>query len=267
MRLERRPIGALCALSEAEQAFNIEDVALLSSIADHVATAVENDRLRRQAEQAAVLEERERLARDLHDSVTQSLYSLALLAEAGRELTRSGALDQAAHYQLRVSEIAQHALKEMRLMVHELRPPVLEQEGLVGALRQRLEAVEGRSGVKIRLLADELVDLPAAVEEGLYRIALEALNNALKHASADSVNVYVRTQNGIIELEVADNGTGFDPEAMDDTGGIGLSSMRERAEGLGASLAIRSTPGKGTQVLVHITEAGTNGEHPNPDRR
>ena len=254
MRVERRAIGVLGALSEMEQEFNIEDVALLASIADHIATAVENDQLRRQAERTAVLEERERLARDLHDSVTQSLYSLTLLTEASRELIRSGALEQAARYQLRVSEIAQDALKEMRLLVHELRPPLLEQEGLVGALRQRLEAVEGRAGVKTRLLVDELANLPAAVEEGLYRIALEALNNALKHAAASSVNVHVRTQDGGIELEVTDDGIGFDPDVMDDRGGMGLSSMRERAEKLGATLTIQSAPGKGTQVLIRIAE-------------
>jgi signal transduction histidine kinase len=267
MRIERHTIGVLSALSEVEQEFNIEDVALLASIADHVATAVENDRLRQQAERMAVLEERERLARELHDSVTQSLYSLTLLAEASRELTRTGALEQAAQYQLRASEIAQHALKEMRLMVHELRPPLLEQEGLVGALRQRLEAVEGRAGVRIRLLADELVSLPAPVEEGLYRIALEALNNALKHAAATSVKVYVRSQDSGIELEIVDDGNGFDPDALDDSGGIGLSSMRERAEKLGATLAIQSTPGKGTQVLVRIAEVWSDGEHPNSGRR
>jgi PAS domain S-box-containing protein len=254
MRIEGRTIGVLGALSEVEQEFNIEDVALLASIADHLATAVENDRLRQRAERAAVLEERERLARELHDSVTQSLYSLTLLAEAGREQTQAGALEQAARYQLRVSEIAQHALKEMRLLVHELRPPLLEKEGLVGALRQRLEAVEGRAGVKTRLLVDELANLPAAVEEGLYRIALEALNNALKHAAASSVNVCVRTQDGRIELEVTDDGIGFDPDVMDDRGGMGLSSMRERAEKLGAALTIQSAPGKGTQVLIRIAE-------------
>ena len=152
-------------------------------------------------------------------------------------------------------------------MVHELRPPVLEQEGLVGALRQRLEAVEGRAGVKTRLLADDLADLPASVEEELYRIALEALNNALKHAAANSVNIYVRTQGKGIELEIADNGTGFDPTAMSASSGIGLSSMRERAEKLGATLTIQSTPGEGTQVLVRIAEVRTDGEHPNSGRR
>jgi signal transduction histidine kinase len=213
------------------------------------------------------MEERERLARELHDSVTQSLYSLTLFAEAGCELIRMGELQGAEQHTRRVSEIAQHALKEMRLLVYELRPPVLEQEGLVGALRQRLEAVERRAGVKTRLLADELTDLPAAVEDGLYRIALEALNNALKHAAADSVNVYIRTRGGGIELEVADNGTGFDSDAMGGTGGIGLNSMQERAEKLGATLTIGSTPGKGTQVLIRIAEAGTDGEHSDSNRR
>jgi signal transduction histidine kinase len=259
MRIGRQVIGVLGAFSEVAHRFNAEDIALLASLADHVATAVESSRLREQAERAVVMEERERLARELHDSVTQSLYSLTLLAEAGSESVRTGALQDAEQHTRRVSEIAQDALKEMRLLVHELRPPILEQEGLAGALRKRLEAVEGRAGVKTRLLADDLAELPASVEEELYRIALEALNNALKHAAASSVNVYVRTQDGAIELEVADNGTGFEPDGVSDAGGVGLSSMRERAEKLGATLTIQSTPGKGTSVLVRISEVQTDG--------
>jgi signal transduction histidine kinase/DNA-binding response OmpR family regulator len=252
MRARRRTIGVLNVFGERGQEFNVEDVALLASIADHVAVAVENDRLRQRAERVAVIEERERLARDLHDSVTQSLYSLTLFAEAGRELAVAGELEGARHHLARVGEIAQHALKEMRLMIYELRPLALEREGLVGALHHRLEAVEGRVGVEARLLVEELIDLPAHVEEGLYRIAQEALNNALKHAAAVSVVVHLRTRGGQIELEVVDDGVGFDLERTNAGGGMGLIGMRERAQKLGGTFSVLSAPGKGTRVKVRV---------------
>jgi signal transduction histidine kinase len=224
----------------------------LASVADQVGVAVENARLRQQAERAAVIEERERLARELHDSVTQSLYSLTLFAEAGKGLVEAGDLEVAKHNLGRMGETAQQALREMRLLVHELRPLDLEREGLIGALHQRLSAVEGRVNIKARLVAEELVELPAPVEEGLYRIAQEALNNALKHAVATSVTVYLRVKGERVELEVVDDGKGFNPQAVSNSGGMGLVSMQERAEKLGGSLTILSAPEEGTKVKVTV---------------
>lgn len=129
---------------------------------------------------------------------------------------------------------------------------VLEQEGLVRALQQRLDAVEGRAAVEARLLVEEEGRLTAPVEEALYLIALEALNNALKHAAATSVTVRIRAAGERAELEVSDNGRGFDPQAVRDTGGMGLVTMRERAEGLGGALTILSAPGEGTRVKVSV---------------
>jgi signal transduction histidine kinase len=216
---------------------------------------VESARLRQLAEQAAVLEERQRLARDLHDSVTQSLYSLTLLTEGGRRLAESGNLENVQDYFVDLGEIAFQSLKEIRLLVHELRPPVLEQEGLVGALQQRLDAVEGRSGVNARLLVQGKIELAEWVEKELYSIALEALNNALKHAAATALTVRIRAQQGDIEVEIEDNGCGFEISDVVDMGGIGLSTMKERAERLGGTMTIRSTPGKGTTIRVRVTEA------------
>lgn len=252
MRARGRTLGILSVLGQEKQQFNIEEVALLISIADQVGVAVENARLRQRAERAAVIEERERLARELHDSVTQSLYSLTLFAEAGSEFVKSGNPDAIAHNFTRMGETAQQALKEMRLLVHQLRPLDLEQEGLAGALHRRLSAVEARVNVKGRLVAEELVDLPATVEEGLYRIAQEALNNALKHANATSVTVYLRVKEDMVELEVVDDGLGFNPDAAIDSGGIGMDSMRERARQLGATLTVASQPGHGTRVMVQV---------------
>jgi signal transduction histidine kinase len=128
----------------------------------------------------------------------------------------------------------------------------LAQEGLVGALQQRLEAVEKRAGVQTQLEADTGLDLPGPLEEALYHIAQEALNNALKHAEATGVTVRIKTSNDRVELEVADNGKGFDPQATDHKGGLGLTNMRERAEKLGGTFTLQSAPGKGTIMKASL---------------
>ena len=241
--LHRRLQNALDVYCGSDASRDLADQSLVAGAALY---------MRQQVEQAAVMEERGRLARDLHDSVTQSLYSLTLLAEGWQRLARAGKLERIEDSLTELGEIAQQALKEMRLLVYELRPPALEKEGLLGALHQRLGAVEKRAGMEARLIAEEVVELPAPVEEGLYRIAQEALNNTLKHATATSVMVHIRANDEWIELEVADNGQGFDPAAIVDQGGIGLTSMRERAERLGGVLTISSTVGEGTQLSVKL---------------
>ncbi len=247
-----RLLGVLSVFGESVQKFSAEDIALLAVIADHIGVALETARLRQRAEQAAVMEERQRLARELHDSVTQALYSLTLFAEAGQDSIRGADLPQAKHYLGRLSETAQQALKEMRLLIYELRPLTLQQEGLVGALRQRLETVERRAGVETQLVVDAPLDLPADVEQSLYRIAQEALNNALKHSAATQVAIHIGLEGRALQLEVIDNGQGFDLEAFKDRTGIGLASMRERAESLGGQLLIDSNPGQGTCIGVLI---------------
>lgn len=252
MRAKGKVLGVFSVFGEDGHQFRVEEMTLLASIADQVGVAVEHARLYQQAEQLAVMEERERLARDLHDSVTQSLYSLTLFAEAGRRLVRAGDLERAEGYLTRLGETAQDALKEMRLLVYELRPPTLEREGLVGAIQHRLGAVERQAGVKAHLLVDDMIELPACVEEGLYRIAQEALNNALKHAAATSVTVRIRVVDEHVELEVVDNGMGFDPDTAGNGGGMGLVNMRERVEKLGGVLRTVSVPGEGTKVNVSV---------------
>jgi signal transduction histidine kinase len=252
MRTGGRILGVLSVFGQAEQQFNVEEVALLASIGDQVGVVIENARLRQRAERAAVMEERGRLARELHDSVTQSLYSLTLLAGGGQRLARAGKLENVEKYLADLGEIAQQALKEMRLLVYQLRPTVLEQEGLVGALQQRLEAVEGRSSISTRLLIDEPLDLPAPVEEGLYRIAQEALNNTLKHSLANLVSIRIEVTKGWVILEVNDDGKGFDDQTIGNNGGLGLVSMKERAEALGGSLTVLSKPGQGVTVKARV---------------
>jgi len=250
-----RVLGVLSIFGEAIQKFSAEDIALLAAIASHVGVAVESAQLRQRAEQAAVTEERHRLARDLHDPPTQSLFSLTLFAEAGQDSACAADLTQVQHYMGRMAETAQQALRGMRLLIYELHPPALAQEGLVGALRQRLEAVERRAGVETQLLVETPLELPARVEAGLYAIAQEALNNLLKHSAATRVTVRLGADDAGLNMKVMDDGQGFELGAVGDRGGMGLASMQERARNLGGSLQISSEPGQGTSIEVAVPSA------------
>lgn len=242
--------GVLNVLRTARIAFSREETALLAAIGAQLGGAVENARLYQQAEQLAVVEERQRLARELHDSVTQTLYSANLLTESGR---RAAVAEQATNTAImleRVGSLVQDALKEMRLLVYELRPPQLEQQGLVTALQQRLDAVESRTGIKTRLEISGQPQLAPSQEEALYRIALEALNNALKHAAATEVKVVLEGDGNRVRLAVTDNGRGIDGAAREASGGMGMITMRERAAHLGATFSVESQLGQGTSVEV-----------------
>ncbi|MDY7079041.1 MAG: GAF domain-containing sensor histidine kinase, partial [Chloroflexota bacterium] len=250
VQVRGQAMGVLGVTGEMGKRFTMEEVSLMAAIADHAGVVMENTQLRQKTEETAITRERRRLARELHDSVTQSAYSMTLLADAGRELTKAGRLEQAEEYLTRLGEIAQQMLKDMRLLVYELRPLALTQVGLLGALRQRLEIVERRANVDARIVADELLVLPIPVEQALYRIAQEALNNILKHSKATAVTVYIHAKEGWVELEVVDDGLGFDPDATHDKRGIGLIAMSERVEQLGGTLQVISAPGEGTRVKV-----------------
>jgi len=260
LKIGGRLVGVI-ALADANptRQYSPADLHLLNLFAQQAAIAIENARLYDQAQQAAVVEERGRLARELHDSVTQSLYSLTLLSEAGQRLAEAGEVERVQGYLTRIGDIGQQALNEMRLLVYELRPLALESVGLVGALRQRLDAVEQRVGIETRLVIGGeagTIQLPTNLEEELFRIGQEALNNALKHAPPTSVEVLIHVVGDgtgqRVELEVRDNGQGFDLDAVRDKGGMGLVSMRERAEKIGGRLTIRAAPGEGTQVRVVV---------------
>lgn len=253
LHLGNRVIGTLDVQSAEINAFTEQDLLVIQSLGDQIAVAIENAKLYDRSQELAVLEERNRLARELHDSVIQSMYSVVLLTEGWRRsIRRSGNKVQVDEYLARISEINQQGLKEMRLLIHELRPPALEEDGLLGALHQRLDAVEKRAGISARLLADEIIELPYAIEEGLYRIAQEALNNALRHACAKNVIVRISTKNGNIVLEVEDDGRGFDVDSVDCVGGMGLINMRHRADELGGSVEIHSESDRGTVVKVAV---------------
>jgi signal transduction histidine kinase len=253
--------GVLVLAHRQPEHFDRRTMALAQAFANQVAVALVNAELYEKAGEVATLEERTRLARDLHDSATQSLYSATLFSEAGKELAAAGDLESAQHYLGRVGEVVHQALKDMRLLVFELRPQVLEKEGLVGALQRRLDAVEKRAGMEARLISDELPPLPDEVTYGLYRIAQEALNNILKHAEAEAVTVTIRSDGEHVSLEVADDGQGFDLDEAREGGGMGLVSMGERAAQLGGELTIDSTMGQGTKVKVSLRTRASSQEH------
>jgi PAS domain S-box-containing protein len=252
MRAGGRVVGVVSVRDAADREFNAADVALLSSVADHLGVAVESDRLRQEAEQAVRSRERERLARELHDSVTQSLYSMVLFAGAARELVGTGETEGVQQHLLDLEDAAMQALREMRLMLYELRPPILEKVGLAAALQQRLDAVERRAALQARLLLVGEIKVAPAIEQELYGIALEALNNALRHSDATWVSVQISTAEGRLEMEVVDNGKGFEPVALAEKGGLGLLNMRQRAEKMGGTLTVVSAPGEGTTVRVSV---------------
>ena len=205
-------------------------------------------------EEAAVMEERSRLARELHDSVSQSLYSLTLFAETGRQLVEKGDMENLRICFAEIVSSSQVILKEMRLLMFDLRPAALEEEGLLGALRKRLDSVEQRSGVKSELIVTGEERLSAVMEEGLYRIAQEALNNSLKYSSAQKVTIRINFTGEMIEMEVSDDGVGFDVSAIMEKGGIGLTNMRERAAKLGGTLEVISSPDKGTRIWFKVKQ-------------
>ena len=207
----------------------------------------------------AAQEERQRLARDLHEAVTQSLYSASLMAEAARRHSSTADLSTTSEYIARLSELSQQALRQLRLLVYELRPTVLEQEGLAGALRHRLEAVEQRAGIQARLMDECDAIIPAAVQNELFLIAQEALNNSLKHAAASAVTVIVGAAPDSVWLEVRDNGRGFDLDS-EAAHGLGLNSLRERMARLGGLLAVESVPGGGAIVRAQLA-LDANGRH------
>lgn len=252
LRVGDRIIGTLDVHSSKINAFTKEDTLVIQSLGDQIAVAIENARLYDQSKDIAVLEERNRLARELHDSVTQSLYSLVLFTEGWKRMIKNDGVDNFEEYLSRTGEIAEQSLKEMRLLILELRPPALEQEGLVGALQKRLDAVEQRVGISARVVMEDFIEFPAPVEEELYRIAQEALNNSLKHARATKVTVHIFTEDDTVFLEVNDDGVGFDPRSAKAQGGMGLLNMNERANRAGGSLSIHSETGKGTNIQVAI---------------
>lgn len=252
LRIKGRSLGALNVFGATILHYSIEDITLFMTIADQISGLVERARLLEQVELAAVIQERQRLARELHDSVTQLLYSQVLFSGASLKELRRGSLKLVEQHLERIEQAAQQALKEMRLLVYELRPPDELGEDLAGTLERRLDSVEKRTGISARLMVRNAIRLDPVASMTLYRIAEEALNNTLKHAQASAVLVTLSADTDWITLEIQDDGRGFDLQESQRSGGMGLANMRERASELGGSLEVISAPGAGTRVIARV---------------
>jgi signal transduction histidine kinase len=229
------------------------ELQLISTFADHAAVAMHNALLYEQAQQAAALEERHRLARDLHDSVTQSLFSMSLLAQVLPALWEMQP-EEAKRSLDELRRLSKEALAEMRALLFQLRPVALEEEGLVEALRRHIESLQRRDGPALVFTATgEAERLPLALEEALFRVASEAISNALKHAHAKHITVALDIHDGTATLTVRDDGRGFDLAGhRPQPGHLGLPGMRERVERTGGTLHIASAPGTGTTITVRV---------------
>jgi PAS domain S-box-containing protein len=212
--------------------------------------------LQEQAAELAASRERAHLAQELHDSVTQALFSMTITVGAARMLLEQNKPGVEAKLD-ELSSLAHEALVEMRSLIFELRPANLAEEGLVAALRKHVGSVEGRTGLMIRLeVSPDLPRLPLPIEEALYRIAQEAIHNVVKHAHARQVSITIANLSTVVRMEIGDDGLGFDPRTRSD--GLGLPGMAARAERLGGSVSLRSTTGRGTVVVVVLPAASTH---------
>jgi len=268
---ENRVVGLFWAYLPAGLTGPTEaELAFYTALADQAAVAVANARLAAQAGQAAALLERTRLARELHDSVSQALFSMTMHARAAQLAMAKAGVDETGPLGRSIAELAEltrGALAEMRALIFELRPGALAEEGLVAALRKQAAALTAREETVITVQGpEERLELGAGAEEHLYRIASEALHNVVKHARADSAAVSVTGSEAVVRLTVRDDGAGFDPDAGH-PGHLGLSTMAERAETIGAELAVSSAPGKGTTVAVSLPHDRQDRGKAGPDAR
>jgi signal transduction histidine kinase len=246
-------IGAFYLTEKVEASdFTKADQKLIELLAAHAAIAITNARLYEQSRELSILSERNRLALELHDAVSQKLFSLVLTAEAAATLVGRDA--GAAGEQLaRLKILAQEALDELRGLIFELRPPDLERDGLCGVLRKHVEVLRQRQSGEITVELQDGIGGDPERDAEILRIAQEALHNALRHAGAEHVIVRLRADNEELVLEVDDDGVGFDPSAPKlRSKRLGLTSMEERARRLGGRLEIDSTPGAGTSVRLAV---------------
>jgi PAS domain S-box-containing protein len=251
--------GGLVLYYAEPRAFTGDEVELAKVFGDQVALAIENARLRERVQQAAVDAERSRLARDLHDSVTQALFSASLVAEVLPQVWQRDP-EEALHGVDELRFLTRGALSEMRTMLLELRPTAVVETKLEDLLRQLTQAITGRTQLAVSLDLEPVPELPPEAHVTFYRVAQEALHNAVKHAAASEVLVSLRASppispqppsdwRGQVILQVSDDGRGFDPSHIGPDQ-LGLVIMRERAEAVGAVLAIEGQTGQGTQVTL-----------------
>lgn len=258
LAVKGRIIGGVGVAHAKRNYFTHHHADLALSVANQAAITMANTALNRQAQELAVLEERQRLARNLHDAINQSLFSAGLIAEV---LPRLWERDQAeARRSLAdLRKLTRGAMAEMRALLAELRPSTLTDAELGELLGLLANAFTGRTNVPAKVMVIGQGVLPADVQVAVYRICQEALNNIGKHAAASKVEIHLKHEETALEVIVRDNGQGFDPEQTT-SGHYGLSMMRERAEGISAQLSIMSRPGHGTELIIRWSQPPLKGE-------
>jgi signal transduction histidine kinase len=248
LAVKGRMIGEVGLAHEERNFFTSHHADLALSVANQAAITIVNTELNRQAQELAVLEERQKLARNLHDAINQSLFSAGLIAEV---LPRLWERDQAeARRSLEdLRKLTRGAMAEMRALLAELRPSTLIDAELGDLLGLLANAFTGRTNVPAKVTVIGQGTLPADVQVAIYRVCQEALNNIARHAAASTVEIHLAHNEKAVEVILRDNGKGFDPDQIT-SGHYGLSMMRERAEGIGAHLSITSRPGHGTELTI-----------------
>jgi signal transduction histidine kinase len=250
LMLQDRPVGVLSMSHEEPDYFTGDHIRIARAVADQAAIAIENARLYQQAQQFAAVEERQRLARELHDSVSQALYGIALGARTARTLMERDPA-KAIEPMDYVLQLAEAGLTEMRALIFELRPESLETEGLVAAIEKQVASTRARYGLEVDAELCEEPSVPIELKEAVFRVVQESLHNIVKHAHASHVHVALACTETDLTLDVRDDGVGFDPDGSF-PGHMGLKSMRERTIKFGGKTTISSAPGKGSHVRVHI---------------
>jgi PAS domain S-box-containing protein len=247
-------IGVLNAHAGQEDFFTPAMAELMQAFANQIAIVFENNRLYKQARALAAAGERNRLARELHDSVTQSLYSVRLYAEAVRSALTAGKIPAADKNLDQLISIAREGMSDLRLLIFDLKPPVLEELGLLGAIQKRLEMVETRAGIQAEFIVEGEPELPQDFEIQLYWAVYEALSNVLKHAKAKHVFLNFSFSAGRSIVIIQDDGVGFDLEKLNLSQSSGLKNIIDRVEDLGGSIKIDSKPGEGTSIRIVLVD-------------
>ncbi len=254
IRVKGEIIGWISIFRDSEPSLTQSEVSFLSGIAKQMGIAVEIESLRFQVETRAIINERQRLARDLHDSVMQSLYSLSLMCKGWRRLLQREETCDIETWLNMLDETIGQILLEMRLLLYEVFPFSFQEMGLVKAISQRLSFVEQRVGIETKFVVKRERKLSLATEESIYFIAQEALNNTLKHAKSNEVLMKLDFLNTKVILSVKDDGVGFNSQMVKSACGMGLSNMESRVKELKGELEISSVLGKGTTVKVTVNE-------------
>jgi len=253
IRSQGEVLGALYLTDKEDAAgFSEDDERLIGMLAAHAAIAIENARLYERGRELSFVEERNRLARDLHDAVVQKLFGVVLAAQSAATLFDRDS--DAARGQLeRLQELTQDAIQELRSLIFQLRPAAVESDGLAAAIDKHVQVLRRVHRQDIGLEVTGEPRLRPRVDEEVFRIVQEALHNGLKHAGADRLQVRLEEGEHELLLSVHDDGVGFDPAASDHRSRrLGLTSMEERAASLGGTLAIESTPGAGTTIRLEV---------------